>query len=83
MISRIALRSGSIFAATASLSSAVVAQPGATMIPQGIFYSTSAHAISSNGRFIIGSSTGITTGFNQFDTRTVKNAQGISYILIP
>jgi surface antigen len=24
-----------------------------------------------------------TTGFNQFDTRTVKNAQGISYILIP
>ena len=24
-----------------------------------------------------------TTGFNQFNTRTVKNAQGISYILIP
>ena len=66
MISRIALRSGSIVAVTALLASAANAQPGATMIPQGIFFATRADGISPNGRFIIGFSVGLGTGINQF-----------------
>ncbi|MGH7133601.1 MAG: LamG-like jellyroll fold domain-containing protein [Phycisphaerales bacterium] len=61
-----ALRCGSMVAVVTLVGAAAIAQPGVTMIPQGIFYSTEANAISPNGRFIIGFSIGLGTGINQF-----------------